>query len=149
MGRLSIGTHLDQSNYLAGPQQQLLGFAVPFTQCQQTVENFWAKPAHFDFFSSKFYLLSTGRIALVGFWTLFLCFFFGVLPLFSWHPQFDFIWLAQSSPPLSPTWVNQYFNIIYTFLISGVNFFCKRGIFKLSELFLWWGKSKRLIAIFF
>jgi hypothetical protein len=30
-----------------------------------------------------------------------------------------------------------------------VNFFCKRGIFKLSELFLWWGKSKRLIAIFF
>jgi hypothetical protein len=72
-GRLVIATHLDQSNYLAN-QEQVLGFAVPFTSLSKLCKNAgpkpfcWAKLACFDFSSSNFYLqghiLSTGGVAL-------------------------------------------------------------------------------------
>ncbi len=72
-GRLLIATHLDQSNYLAN-QQQVLGFAMPFTTRSTEYKIAGPKPfaepnQHaFDFSSSNFnlwgHILSTDRVAL-------------------------------------------------------------------------------------
>jgi len=40
-GRLLIATHLGQSNHLAN-QQQVLGFAMPFSQLQHPMQKCWA-----------------------------------------------------------------------------------------------------------
>jgi hypothetical protein len=42
-GKIRIATHLDQSNYLAN-QQQVLGFAVPFTSLSKLCKNAGPKP---------------------------------------------------------------------------------------------------------
>jgi hypothetical protein len=70
-----MATHLDQSNYLAN-QQQVLGFAVPFTSlsklCQIAGPKPFCctKPTCFDFSSSNFNLqgdiMCTGGVALRG-----------------------------------------------------------------------------------
>ncbi len=58
-GRLLIATHLNQSNYPA-KQQQVLGFAVPFTSPNIMWKNVgpqpfrWAKPACFCLFFIQF-----------------------------------------------------------------------------------------------
>ncbi len=62
--RLLIATHLAQSNYLVD-QQQVVGFAVPFTGLFTLCENAgskpfcWAKPSCFDFSSSNFLCRAT------------------------------------------------------------------------------------------
>jgi hypothetical protein len=71
--KLLIGTHLDQSNYLAN-QQEVLDFAVQFTSliklCKNVVPKPFcsAKPACFDFSSSNFnlqgHILSTNAAGL-------------------------------------------------------------------------------------
>jgi hypothetical protein len=72
-GRLLIATHLDQSNYLAN-QQQVLGFAMPFTTlstvCKIDGPKSFAEPDQhaIDLSSSNFnlqgHILSTDGVAL-------------------------------------------------------------------------------------
>jgi hypothetical protein len=60
-GRLLMAIQLDQSNYLAYQQQQVLGIAAPFTSISILCKNAGrlnpfcrAKPRGFEFFSSNF-----------------------------------------------------------------------------------------------
>jgi hypothetical protein len=74
-----MATHLGQSNYVAN-QQQVLGFAVPFTSLSKLCQIaglkpfFWTKPSCFDFSSSNFnlqgHIMCTGGVALRGGWVL-------------------------------------------------------------------------------
>jgi hypothetical protein len=74
-GRLLIAIQLDQSNYLAYQQQQVLGIAVPFTTISILCKNAGrlnpfcrAKPTGFEFSSSNFFvqdhILITGGAAV-------------------------------------------------------------------------------------
>jgi hypothetical protein len=71
----SIAAHLDQSNYLANQQQQLLGLAVSFSSLSMLYKKngLWAKLASFDFFSFNF-CLQQSHILSIG-WCLHVHFF--------------------------------------------------------------------------